>query len=428
MSAHKGKLFEYNIPWNTSGSRFEALDTNPMEWAQYAREWLENAYNTFPDRTEDLVKRFRKKDRSQHQGAYFELLIHELMLRSGGEIQIHPSGLGGAKNPDFLVESNGESFILEAKTVMPKRPEDKYYYTDSEEDVFRKLRSLASNKFFFRVKFSGFLNRHLAKRQIEDKIRPLLEWGTDHFDGLRAAFQLNLKRFSSQQFQAEEYYFDSNIKIPPHGNNMAFIEDNGWKLSVSLIPVVGGSKNLSLDHSFFPEPERVIDVPHDWLGRGHLDRGISEKLSEFAKEYQGFSLPTILAVHFIGDSPIRPHNWIPHLMLGSNYVSDYPTSDQDGWFRRVEDKRRIPFAAVWFFLGLSPALMLNTRHQVFINPSEMGQEFPDFLNRFTGSKLNCNDEPHDLGCLLGWDLSIHMGNDYGLLPNKKHSRGSPDLK
>ena len=384
------------------------MDTNPKECAKYARGWLQTAYSNFPDPEEELLRRFRSKRQSQHRDANFELLLHELMLRSGGEIQIHPSGLGGAKNPDFLVESDGECFILEAKTVMPRRPEDKYDYTDSEEDVFRKLRSLASNKFFFRVKFSGVLNRHSARRQIEGKIRPLLEWGTDHFAGLQSAYQRNIKRFSVQQFQAEDYYHDTNIKDPSQGNNMAFMEDNGWKLSVSLIPVVGGSKDLSLDHSFFPEPERVVDVPRDWLGRGHLDRGITEKLSEFAKEYQGYSSPTILAVHFIGDSPIRPHNWIPHLMLGSDYVSDYPTSDLDGWFRRVEDKRKIPFAAVWFFLGLSPARMLDTRHQIIINPYKAGQDFPDFLNTFARSKLDCSSEPHHLECSLGWDFTIRM--------------------
>gem|GEM_PF-1517273 len=38
-------------------------------------------------------------------------------------------------------------------------------------------------------------------------------------------------------------------------------------------------------------------------------------------------------------------------------------------------KRKIPFVAVWFFLGLSPALMLNTRHQIFINPTQTGGEW-----------------------------------------------------
>ena len=407
MSAKNGYLFKYRTPWKTSGSRFEALDTNPKEWAIYARRRLESMYSNFPDPEGDLLERFRDKRRSQHQGAYFELLIHELIRRTGGNIDVHPGSLGGNKNPDFLVESNGERFILEAKTMMPRRLEDKYYYTDAEEDVFRKLGSLVSKEFFFHVRFSGFLSRNLPKRKIEKKIRPLLEWGTQNSNYLKGIFLTNNPPFI-QILQAEDSYHYHNIKDPPHGGNMVFIEDGKWKMSVSLIPPTERLQNVPLKCPFFTEPARMIDKSNDGLGRVYLDRGITEKLSEFAKDYRGFSLPTVLAVHFIGDSPIRPHNWIPSLMLGPDYVSDYPTSNQDGWFSRIEDDQKIPFAAVWFFLGLSPALMFNTRHQVFINPNERGQDFPDFLNRFTGSKLDCNSEPHDLECSLGWDFSMRM--------------------
>ena len=407
MSAHKDTLFECNAPWNKWGSRFEALDTNPKEWAKYAREWLESAYSNFPDPKEDLLQRFRSKKQSQHRGAYFELLIHELIRRTGGKIDVCPSGLGGNKNPDFLVESNGGSFVVEAKTMRPRRPEDKYYYTDAEEDVFRKLGSLVSKEFFFHVKFSGVLGRNLAKRKIEKKICRLLEWGSHNSHYLKRFFLTENPPFT-QIFQAEDSYHYHNIKDPPHGGNMTFIEDGEWKMSVSLIPPTEKLKNIPLKCPFYPKPERMIDIPKDGLGRGYLDRGIRKKLSEYAKNYQGFRLPTVLAVHFIGDSLIPPHNWIPRLMLGADCVRDYPTSDQDGWFRRIEDKRKIPFAAVWFFLGLSPALMLNTRYQIFINPNEAGQDFPNFLNRFTGSKLDCNNEPHDLECLLGWDFSMRM--------------------
>ena len=408
MSTKSDKLFKYNTPWKTSGSKFDALDTNPKEWAMYARGWLENAYSEFPDNSKkDLRERFQDKRLGQHQGAYFELIIHELMRRSGGKIKIHHSGLGGRKTPDFLVESDGQSFLLETKTLMPRPDEDKYYYEDTEKDVFRKLGCLVSKEFFFRVKFSGVLSRNLPKSKIKQEVRPLLRWGTGNLRDLKRIFSTSNRPFS-QIFSAEDSFHYLNIKEPPHGGNMAFIEDGEWKMSVSLIPTTERLKDLPLESPFYPEPERMIDTPRDGLGRGGLDEKIRDRLREFTNGYQGLRLPLVLAIHLTRDSPIRPHNWIRSLLLGPDSSNEYPQSSLDGWFMQEGGKRKIPFVAVWFFLGLSPALMLNTRHEIFINPAQTGEEFPDLLNKFTSSRLDCNEVPRDLERMMGWDFSMRM--------------------
>jgi hypothetical protein len=66
----------------------------------------------------ELRTRFRSDIDSQHQSAFFELFLHELLLRLGCQVTPHPTIPNVKKTPDFLVKSpNGERFYLEAAIV-----------------------------------------------------------------------------------------------------------------------------------------------------------------------------------------------------------------------------------------------------------------------------------------------------------------------
>ena len=58
---------------------------------------------------------FRSRTDLQHLGAFFELYLHELMLRLGCTLSFHPVVTGTTKRPDYLVtDPYGNEFFLEA--------------------------------------------------------------------------------------------------------------------------------------------------------------------------------------------------------------------------------------------------------------------------------------------------------------------------
>ena len=94
-------------------------------------------------------------DDSQHDGAFFELFLHELLLRLGCEVEI-PTNVGGL-TPDFRVSQKGISIYVEATAVGPKS--NPFYRSRNEQDVIDKLNTLSS-LYFFPL---GRYGRHVAE-------------------------------------------------------------------------------------------------------------------------------------------------------------------------------------------------------------------------------------------------------------------------
>jgi hypothetical protein len=66
--------------------------------------------------TNDLVGRFRSKQDQQFYAVFWELYLHEVHVRLGFNVEVHPESERGTK-PDFVLEQGGEQVFLEA--VMP---------------------------------------------------------------------------------------------------------------------------------------------------------------------------------------------------------------------------------------------------------------------------------------------------------------------
>jgi hypothetical protein len=83
------------------------------------RNLLEGWFHRYPGSgQQDLRGRFRSQNNYQHQGAFFELFLHELLLRLNCNVILHPSLDETSKAPDFLVEPQiNQKFYLEAKVT-----------------------------------------------------------------------------------------------------------------------------------------------------------------------------------------------------------------------------------------------------------------------------------------------------------------------
>lgn len=99
-------------------SDFAYLNRSARLPIQKIRDVIEEWFSRYPEKEKlSLRNSFRsKKDDLQHSAAFFELFIHELLLRLDCEIlEIHPKVAGTNRSPDFLVKgNNNDRFYVEA--------------------------------------------------------------------------------------------------------------------------------------------------------------------------------------------------------------------------------------------------------------------------------------------------------------------------
>lgn len=183
---------------------FDETERNDCEWAQYAeplfvylnrtakpefarvRDELERWFSHYPPSgQEELRARFRSKIDSQHRAALFELFLHELLLRLGCQVTLHPAVPNVTRAPDFLAESpDGERFYIEA-TIATNQSATEAAAQARMNDVYDVLnRHVDSPDFFLWVEIEGvpttpppakeiasFVNRHLAELNPDEIIR-----------------------------------------------------------------------------------------------------------------------------------------------------------------------------------------------------------------------------------------------------------------
>lgn len=98
-----------------SDTKHGYLNISARPAAQAVRELLTDLVDRYPAaHRNDLVRRLRSIDR-QHESAVFELLVHEMLIRSGCEIvAVEPVLENRGTTPDFLVRAaDGSRFFVE---------------------------------------------------------------------------------------------------------------------------------------------------------------------------------------------------------------------------------------------------------------------------------------------------------------------------
>lgn len=129
---------------------------NRLDWknAEKIRSLLEGWFVTYPGRYKKTLRpRFRSQRNSDHQGAFFELFVHQLLKQLDYKVQVNPTTRRG-NTPDFLAETtSGEEFYLDARVVNPKT----FQISPSEERVFDELNKLHCPDFWLAAKVRGML-------------------------------------------------------------------------------------------------------------------------------------------------------------------------------------------------------------------------------------------------------------------------------
>jgi hypothetical protein len=179
------KLFdkiERSDPWpkreDESGFDFMNRVDTPY-WAE-VRQLLEDWFSHYPDSDrKDLRDAYRSRLSGQHLGAWWELYLHELFLRLGFEVEVHPSLEGTRRLPDFRIRRYDQTAIVEAAALFSglakadRRGAAPGWMTEAVEN-------LNSPDFF--VNYEAVVTRGPEQLKRQEVVRPIQEW----IDGLDA--------------------------------------------------------------------------------------------------------------------------------------------------------------------------------------------------------------------------------------------------
>ena len=161
-------------PAGNSEGTFSFLDRSAVPTFQAVRDLLEDWLTRVPaPHRPPLIGSFRADQNPKEFGsAFWELYLHELYLRSGYQVTVHPSVPGASKRPDFLVEGHGGRFYVEAVQVgVPKLDVAEARRLAQAQDA---LNTIGAQRFFVSMSHERIGPRPLATKPLRIKLEAWL--------------------------------------------------------------------------------------------------------------------------------------------------------------------------------------------------------------------------------------------------------------
>lgn len=159
-------------PGSYSELGYVYLNRSARSYAARVRETLETWFSRYPIADqEELRSRFRS---DKHPSAFYELFVHELLIRLGCQVDVHPELVSTTRRPDFLVKSpTGSSFYLEA--VLATNESDEEAAARARMNVVNDaLNRLDSPNFFIGMDLSGAPRTPPSARKIRAELSKCL--------------------------------------------------------------------------------------------------------------------------------------------------------------------------------------------------------------------------------------------------------------
>ncbi len=159
-------------PDRQRGDSFSFLNRSAWRSSSQIRDALEEWFAAYPDtHAERLRGEFRSKRPANHYGAFFELVVHEVLRRLRCEVSVEEE-LGSGK-PDFLVAApGGDRFLVEATAVSPASI---LTHGPLLEAVIDELNELHCPEFFLRLADSGELTTTPPLRDVRRRVQAWLD-------------------------------------------------------------------------------------------------------------------------------------------------------------------------------------------------------------------------------------------------------------
>lgn len=168
----------YYEPSLYAEAQFSYMNRSARDDVEAIRQKLEEWFSHYPKLEQpELRSSFRSELDTQHQSAFFELFLHELMIKLDCRVTPHPPIPNTTKTPDFLVEpSDADSFYIEAVLATYESADE--VAAESRKNIVYDIlnREVASSDFYLWLRLRGtpatpppakkiasFVNSRLAK-------------------------------------------------------------------------------------------------------------------------------------------------------------------------------------------------------------------------------------------------------------------------
>lgn len=230
------------------------------------RALLEEWFDHYPrSGKQELRNRFRSKNDIHHQAAFFELFLHELLLRLECKLELHPKLDRTTKVPDFIVDSpSNEKFYLEATVVTGESAKIQAART-RENIVYDVLDRLVKSPDYFLT---------LSVKGSPDTPPPAKK----------------LASYINSQLKLLDYDEISSIYISRNFHNLPrwYFEHNGWRIEIRPAPKF----KLRGREGVRPIGTRIAGFT--WIDNRIP---IRDSIIEKGRKYGELDLPVVIAVN-----------------------------------------------------------------------------------------------------------------------------------
>ena len=369
-----------------SESLFAFLNRSAHREVTEIRDQLESWFERFPvEAQHDVRERFRGDDDHAHQGAVFELLMHELLIRLDCMVEVHPDIPGTGSRPDFLARHGGCPFYIEATVVDPKgspsasRP--------LEKDAVAKINELTSPHFYIYARVDGELSSALSRKQVIQPFAELLE--THDPDEVQRLIEQG----------------------GPDAAPSRKINHGAWSLQGWLVPIFPRRRGDDRSRTLVIGPARsgMIDSSTP------VKRAIQKK----ANKYGHLDMPLVVAVNvrdFFFDKDAEMEALFGKEQI--TFFEDRPDlsvklhREPDGvWIQGGYQARYTRLAAVLIFRDIAPWNLCAAPNCLYVNPSVDNMELPGVLYRLPYARARESKIPHEyeIQCVEGENIGRLFG-------------------
>ena len=310
------------------------------------RMWFER----YPqDAKESLTQRLANGENAL--GAWFELLLHELLSRLGIRVEVIDID-NTDRTPDFLASHGYRSCYIEATTVNPR---DNPSELDSNlVDALRMLNEMSSSDFQIRLIVNGRIRRPLSRNELNEKFGKMLR------ENDRDTVQKRMQEMGEWAAPSVE------------------IKEEGWRLRGELVPISPEQQRVG-------KPQELIIGPVGTFS-GDASPEVQKRVSNKAGKYGDLYVPLIVAANVIDVRFDREAEVAA--LFGAEQIRYFPNHPEipdqlirkpDGvWVRGGYKPRYTRLAGVIMFNGFLP---WDPRGSVcvYVNPFGSNTEFPQPL-------------------------------------------------
>ena len=305
---------------------YKFLNTSAFRFVDRVRQYSQQWFDRYAeDGKADLYSRFVSKNDVQHASASFELLLHELLLRLGFDVTVHPDVPSTSRRPDFFAANATSSFYLETHVIYRNLTER--LVTKHEKRIYDWINEWDSSDFMLTLDAYGVLDEQPSKAQI----RPL-------------------------RLLMESHDPDRVCAMVQHGDYYAAPSETvvigNWRLTAHLFPI-------PKPHRGRPDMPTIASTPSGFT-YANCDSLISHKLRNKAAEKQVARLdaPLVLAVK-VASSLFSLERDVMRTVIGrvglelgvdeTNPAAGMRRSTDGVWFTLDGKPKFNNLQAIWFF-------------------------------------------------------------------------------